>query len=257
MFYIYALIDPRSNTPFYIGKGTENRVTSHEKFKSKCNNLHKDRVITKILSAYDKIPFVILKDNIVCEDDAYAYEEAIIAIIGIANLTNMLSSCRPPLQKGKLRSSETKVKITQNSMKQGAVRTINHVVANKGLIFATLTDINSGVRRHDTLSKLTITTDLYNKIKRKYSLYVELLNAHTEFNIPHKNLIKLNGMQVKVFSSKKETLIEIYKLIASGAPRRKIVEQLSITLAFYNRVKNKQDQFNEYLSVYGTDVDTI
>ena len=30
-FYIYILIDPRDNTPFYVGKGKAKRYQSHEK----------------------------------------------------------------------------------------------------------------------------------------------------------------------------------------------------------------------------------
>ena len=30
-FYVYGLIDPRTNQLFYIGKGKDNRVFEHEK----------------------------------------------------------------------------------------------------------------------------------------------------------------------------------------------------------------------------------
>jgi len=28
-YYVYALIDPRNNKPFYIGKGKDNRIYNH------------------------------------------------------------------------------------------------------------------------------------------------------------------------------------------------------------------------------------
>ena len=61
MYYVYALIDPRNNKPFYIGKGKDNRAESHAKFQSGCNNIHKDNVIRKILKLYGSVPIQILK----------------------------------------------------------------------------------------------------------------------------------------------------------------------------------------------------
>lgn len=50
IYYVYQLIDPRNNKPFYIGEGKGERAWSHQSFNSGCKNPHKDRIIRKIQS---------------------------------------------------------------------------------------------------------------------------------------------------------------------------------------------------------------
>lgn len=247
MFYVYALIHPKTNKPFYIGKGSGNRVLTHEKFTSNCNNTHKDRVIKKILKKYGSVPFKILEDNILVEDDAYAIEEKIIADIGIENLTNICESRRPPLQRGLERSAKTKEKIKINSKQQGTQRTIEYIKTNDTLINDILISINNGMRRKVVVSNLNITIDLFNKIKRKYSFYVEMLNTHTKFKINKISPQKINGMKLKVFSDQRDVLSKMYSMIKIKVPRREIVKQLAISPAFYDRFKNKEKEFEQFL----------
>ena len=47
-YYVYLLIDPRTNLPFYVGKGTGNRVIHHYQDRCKSYNLHKERKIKKL-----------------------------------------------------------------------------------------------------------------------------------------------------------------------------------------------------------------
>ena len=43
-FYVYALIDPRNEKVFYIGKGTGNRVFSHEIESGKSRDSEKKKI---------------------------------------------------------------------------------------------------------------------------------------------------------------------------------------------------------------------
>jgi hypothetical protein len=246
MYYVYALFDPSSNKPFYIGKGKDSRVLTHEKFRSGCKNTLKDSKIREILLHNDHVPYQILKNGFDSELDAYIYEEKIIEQIGLENLTNVCESRRPPSQSGRKRSDATKNKIKLNSKKQGITRTIEYVKHNASILFEILSKINCGERREAVCKDLDITIDLFNKIKKKYNFYVDLLNEHTDYKIEKVLIKKINGMKQRVFVDQKNLLIKMFNLIDQGVSRQEISKILGISLEFYDRHKNSRTDFFKY-----------
>lgn len=105
-YYVYKLIDPRSNTVFYVGKGTGNRAYLHAKFKDGNNNYYKDSLI-KELHKQELEPTVEIVEYFADEKEAYEYEDRLIENIGIDNLTNITEDARPPSKKGWTPSAET------------------------------------------------------------------------------------------------------------------------------------------------------
>lgn len=108
MYYVYELIDPRVNLPFYVGKGKDKRVYFHlsEKSRAKSDNFKKFDKIKKIRKeGYE--PEVKIVEYFENENDAYKYEEELIKKYGKRDideggiLTNICESARPPNLKGR------------------------------------------------------------------------------------------------------------------------------------------------------------
>jgi hypothetical protein len=106
IYYVYKLINPETNLPFYVGKGKADRAESHLKLKSKTDNPRKDKTILEIYSK-NKIPLIEYTYQNLYEDDAYLKEEELIRKYGREGfedggiLSNITINSRPPSQKGK------------------------------------------------------------------------------------------------------------------------------------------------------------
>jgi hypothetical protein len=82
MFYVYQLIDPATNSPFYVGKGSGNRP-KHHLYENKDNttNMRKYNKIQKIKRANNSVEVDIIEDNL-SEDAAFALEVLLIMKLG-------------------------------------------------------------------------------------------------------------------------------------------------------------------------------
>lgn len=107
MYYIYALIDPRNNKPFYVGKGKGDRWKHHAReTKEKTENWHKYCIIQDILNETGDIYKVeFLAHGIEKEETAYLMESEFIKQYGMrkngGSLVNICEDQRPPSHKGK------------------------------------------------------------------------------------------------------------------------------------------------------------
>lgn len=89
MYYVYLLIDPRSDEVFYVGKGTGNRIDAHEKEALRGVRSKKCRRINEIVSSGN----AVIKEKVFFTDDetlAYEFEKDIISEKGLENLTNVI-----------------------------------------------------------------------------------------------------------------------------------------------------------------------
>lgn len=78
-YYVYGLIDPRTNKVFYIGKGSKNRVFEHE--MESLNNPDSEKLKLKTIDEIKKAGFevekIIINSNLT-EEEAFAAEASLI-----------------------------------------------------------------------------------------------------------------------------------------------------------------------------------
>lgn len=94
-YYVYGLIDPRTNQIFYIGKGTGNRVFEHE--KESLNSPNSDKLKLKAISEINALGLdvkkIIINSNLT-ETEAFAAEAALINAFNYVSgvgLTNIVA----------------------------------------------------------------------------------------------------------------------------------------------------------------------
>ena len=115
-FYVYGLYDPNEHFPFYVGKGTGNRMNNHTKGRCKGKNDHKDKKIAKI-KRQGREPYAKKIFQNLTERKAYNREWALIHILDATpkcKLTNIRKSWGRGLNG--VRNKQTKEKIS-NTLK--------------------------------------------------------------------------------------------------------------------------------------------
>lgn len=90
-YYVYLLTDPRSDRPFYVGKGKGRRLLDHLSDVSKSRK-------RAVLNELDRLrippTFEILAHALADEETAFRIEAAVIDLLGLSHLTNSVRGWR-------------------------------------------------------------------------------------------------------------------------------------------------------------------
>ena len=80
-YYVYMLIDPSNNKPFYVGKGKNNRVFDHIEHAVKNPSDCSDKCDTIRAIGADKVVHVIVTHGLKTEDEAFKIEAVLIDVL--------------------------------------------------------------------------------------------------------------------------------------------------------------------------------
>lgn len=117
-FYVYVYRHPITKIPFYVGKGSGNRIWHHLSETYKNTENRKKYAVIKNLLNDNLTPIIGRYAKNLNEEEAYKIEEYLICKWGRRDidengkLTNICTSNRPPNNKGKTRTVKTKRKIS-------------------------------------------------------------------------------------------------------------------------------------------------
>lgn len=115
IYYVYALIDPRTGLPFYVGKGKNDRMQSHLDGTA-TGGIKKYNRIAEIRAAGYEPVAVKLEENLF-EEQAYEIEEYIIRTLGREEieengiLTNNRIKAWAPIQTSDIRKAISEARI--------------------------------------------------------------------------------------------------------------------------------------------------
>lgn len=106
-YYVYLLVDPRDKKIFYIGKGKNRRVSSHvENYNKK--EAEKNRIIREIIDSGNEVKIEIARHGLT-EKEAFEVEASLIDLLGIGNLTNIVSG-HDSGDRGRMSLTEVEIK---------------------------------------------------------------------------------------------------------------------------------------------------
>jgi len=157
MYYVYELIDPRNNQPFYVGKGTGRRAKTHLWEIPETRNEYKENKIASIRQAGLEPEIKYVVENIANETLAYDIETLIIKQYGRKGydkdgmLTNICKDARPPNHKGKTyeeiygveKAKEQKEKRSQLQKARGGYGPTEHKDSTKRKISSIITEFHA------------------------------------------------------------------------------------------------------------------
>lgn len=245
IFYVYALIDLRTNLPFYIGKGNRNRYSRHfNETKETTSNIQKFNKIQYLKSIGYEVPVVKLYENL-DEETAYYIEEFFIWKYGRKNLdengilTNIDFGGRKR-PRGYVMTAETKMKISLSN--KG--RKVSDITRKK------ISIANSGSSNGMYGTKCNPSTEIRNKISQRLLKSEKFLSSR-----------KSDEYRKKISKSQSKPtylLAQNLNIIKTYNNCREIADELGFT---YGNIKNarrdKRLVDNRYYIVYAEDYDNF
>ena len=101
-YYVYIYVDPRSDRPFYVGKGKGKRILAH--FDDERDS-EKTRTIAELRDADITPRLDVLAHGLKDEETAFRVEAAAIDLLGLSDLTNKVRGWKS-LQVGRMTLDE-------------------------------------------------------------------------------------------------------------------------------------------------------
>lgn len=240
--------------PYYIGKGTNERVKSHKYIK---NTRHKKDATTKgLLECGHQFDDLFLKFYVNSEDDAYKLEEDVISEIGLDNLCNISPGGvggSGKVRKGKTykeiygsNSDEIAAKISKSNTGKKHTDMTKILISNSNKLY--FSNEENRLKHSDCLkgrkmplSQVLATSIRFNgkpkseETKRRMSesaIGKHQSNSHIEAaanaRAKYKGILTINGVDYEVIRSTFNSILKQHNKIFNGKTFYKIVKDNSI-----------------------------